>query len=488
MTTQELNEEQAAKLEAEVRRQLDRRKLYLYKPYPKQLQFHNSTMSIPDSIVSERLLMAGNQLGKTLSAGAETAMHLTGEYPAWFGGRRFKEPVQAWAGGKNGQSVRDTVQRMLMGQINEIGTGMIPGKLIVDYKKATHGVADQIETIFVRHVPTGGVSKLTLKTYDQGRERWQGDTLHFVWFDEEPPADVYSEGKTRVQVKKGMVFLTFTPLLGMSEVVIRFLKEKPPGCIVIGMTIHDVDHYSAAQKAAIIAGYPEHEREARAMGIPIMGDGRVFAIPESVIKEPMIQIPAFWPRLAAMDIGGWDHPTAVVWGAWDRDSDCIHVYDAYRANKQPVPVHASAIKSRGVWIPVAWPHDAMQHDKGSGQVIAAQYRKEGVNMMLRHATHKPNPDQKEGEGGLSLEAGINDLLTRMQTGRFKVAEHLYDWFEEFRMYHRKNGLIVKENDDLMSATRILAMMIRFARIYTPPNIHPTADPFQSSDPTMGVLG
>lgn len=480
--------EHADKLETEILRQLDRRKLYLYKPYPKQLRFHNATIQIPESIVSERLLMAGNQLGKTLSAGAETAMHLTGEYPAWFKGRRFKEPTRGWAGGKNGQSVRDTVQRILLGPINEIGTGMIPGNLILDYKKATHGVADQIETIFIRHVPTGGTSQLTLKTYDQGRERWQGETLHFVWFDEEPPLDVYSEGKTRVQVKKGMVYLTFTPLLGQSDVVVRFLKEKPPGTFVVSMTIHDVDHYTAEQKEAIIAGYPEHEREARALGIPIMGDGRVFPIQESLIKEPMIQIPAFWSRLAAMDIGGWDHPTAVVWLAWDRDTDVIHLYDTYRASKQPAPVHASAIKARGIWIPMAWPHDAMQHDKGAGEVIATQYRKEGVNMMLRHATHRPGPGQKEGDGGISLEAGIQELHTRMQTGRFKVAEHLVDWFEEFRMYHRKDGLIVKQYDDLMSATRIGVMMIRFARVYQAPNRHPTVDAFRSSDPTMGVLG
>lgn len=487
MNTEQLNAEQLAQLDAEITRQLNRRQLYLYKPYPKQIEFHNATALIPESIVSERLLMAGNQLGKTLSAGAETAMHLTGEYPVWFRGRKFREPVQAWAGGKNGQSVRDTVQRILLGQVNEIGTGMIPGNKIVDYKKAVHGVADQIETVFVRHV-TGGTSRLTLKTYDQGRERWQGETLHFVWFDEEPDLDIYSEGKTRVQVKKGMVFLTFTPLLGMSNVVVRFLQEKPPGSIVVQMTINDVTHYSEEQKAAIIAGYPEHERRSRAMGMPIMGSGQVFPIDETIIKEPPIQIPAFWPRIGALDIGGYDHPTAVVWIAWDRDADIVHLYDAYRQAKQPIAVHASAIKSRGAWIPIAWPHDAHSHDKGSGQIIAAQYRKEGVNMMLRHATHKPKQGEKEGSGGFSTEAGVSELLERMQTGRFKVNSNLIDWFDEFRMYHRKDGLIVKERDDLMSATRIGHMMLRFAKIYEAPRRHGMVPSFQSSDPTMGVLG
>lgn len=461
---------------------IDGNKIIAYEVIPSQ-EVYDFTVPTTHNYVT-----AGLVHHNTMSAGAETAMHATGQYPAWFKGRRFTEPVKWWAGGKNGQSMRDTVQRTLLGEVNDLGTGMIPGHLILDVKKAVHGVPDQMETIFVKHVPTGGTSRITLKTYDQGRERWQGETLHGVWFDEEPPMDIYSEGKTRVQVKCGMVYLTFTPLLGMSEVVVRFMKEKPPGTVIISMTIHDVEHYSPEARAAIIAGYPAHERKARAMGVPIMGDGMVFPMEEDAIKEPVMVIPSFWPRLAGMDIGGWDHPTAVVWIAWDRDSDTIHVYDAYRANKQPAPVHASAIKARGVWIPVAWPHDALQHDKGAGEVIASQYRKEGVNMMLRHATHKPKPGDKEGEGGISLEAGVQEMLTRMQTGRFKVAENLFSWFEEFRMYHRKDGLIVKEDDDLMSATRIATMMVRYARVYSPPNLHPTIDAFRPSDPTMGVLG
>jgi phage terminase large subunit-like protein len=76
----------------------------------------------------------------------------------------------------------------------------------------------------VRHV-TGGNSTLGFKSYDQGRERWQGETLDFVWFDEEPPLDVYMEGLTRTNATGGMVYMTFTPLLGMSDVVMMFLQE-----------------------------------------------------------------------------------------------------------------------------------------------------------------------------------------------------------------------------------------------------------------------
>ena len=474
------------KLNREIQRALDRRKLYFYTPYPKQMEFH-AAGNIPG--VTERLLMAGNQLGKTLSAGAETAMHATGEYPSWWTGKRFSQPTQFWVGGDTSQTTRDNPQRILLGQVNEWGTGMLPGNMIEKITKHVHGVSDAAETVLVKHKPTGRTSRIQFKSYDQGRERWQGETIDGVWFDEEPPLDIYSEGKTRTQVKNGIVYLTFTPLKGMSEVVLRFLQEKPPGTIVISMTIHDALHYSAEQRQAIIKGYPEHEREARAMGIPIMGSGRVFPIKEEALKIDPFVIPAYWPRIAGMDIG-YNHPTAVVWLAWDRDTDNLYVYECYRVKEQGPAVHAAAIKARGIWIPVAWPHDALQHDKGGGcEQIAKQYRDNGVRMLLKHATHPPPKGKKEGEGGYSLEAGVIALLERMQQGRFKVFRHLNDWFEEFRFYHRKDGLIVRERDDLMSATRVGTMMLRHAKIQIANNgTVGNVMPFQPSDPMMGVLG
>ena len=55
-----------------------------------------------------------------------------------------------------------------------------------------------------------------------------------------------------------------------------------------------------------------------------------------------------------------------------------------------------------------------------------------------------------------------EMLSRMQTGKLKVFEHLNDWWEEFRLYHRRDGRVVKEGDDLMSATRYALMMLRHA--------------------------
>ena len=80
-------------------------------------------------------------------------------------------------------------------------------------------------SVLVRHAE-GRCSTLGFKSYDQGREKWQGETLDFVWFDEEPPLDIYTEGLTRTNATGGMVWMTFTPLLGMSEVVMMFMKDS----------------------------------------------------------------------------------------------------------------------------------------------------------------------------------------------------------------------------------------------------------------------
>lgn len=222
---------------------------------------------------------------------------------------------------------------------------------------------------------------------------------------------------------------------------------------VTTMTIDDVDHYTAAQKLQIIASYPAHEREARAKGVPTMGSGRVFPVAEEKIKIDPLPIAKHWVQINGLDFG-WDHPFAAVNLAWDRDADCIYVCKAYREKESTPVIHAASIKPWGLWVPCSWPHDGYQHDKGSGDQLAELYRKQGLDMLPEHATHV--------EGGNGVEAGLMDMLDRMQTGRFKVFSTLTEWFEEFRLYHRLDGKLVKERDDLMSATRYAVMMLRHA--------------------------
>jgi len=425
--------------------------LYFYVPYVKQLDFHTA-----GATSLERLLMAGNRLGKTFSAGFEVAYHTTGLYPSWWKGRVFPGATRGWVGSVTAELTRDGAQRILLGPTGQWGTGSIPKERILDIKRA-RGVPDAVESVLIRH-ECGEISQIVFKAYKDGREAWQAEELNFVWFDEEPPHDIYIEGITRTTTKSGISFLTFTPLLGMSAVVLRFLNatdEERRYRHVTQMTIDDASHITPEIKAATIAKYPEHEKEARLRGIPMLGSGRIFPITEASISEPpLIDISDHWHRIIGLDFG-WDHPTAAVNLLHDPAKDIIHVTNAYRQSQQSIIIHASTLRHWGTSIPVAWPHDGLQHDKGSGEQLADQYKRQGLRMLSERAQF---PD-KRGNG---VEAGIMEMLERMQTGRFKVDINLSEWWEEFRMYHRKDGTIVKEHDDLMAATRYGIMMLRFA--------------------------
>ena len=439
-------------LEQEAQTRKSQNLLKYYRPYTKQKEFHHQ-------LVRERLLMAGNQLGKTVAGAYEMAFHLTGLYPDWWQGHRFTKEIAAWAGSVSTLATRDTVQRLVCGRPGKLGTGAVPKALITDSKSAL-GTPDLLDHIKVTHV-SGEESTLAFKSYEQGREKWQGETLDLVWFDEEPDQDIYSEGLTRTNATGGITYMTFTPLLGMSEVVRRFLMEKSPGTGVTTMTIDDAEHYTPEQRTAIIASYPAHEREARTRGIPSLGSGRIFPIEESLITIEPFDIPAHWVQICGIDFG-WDHPSAATRLAWDRDDDVIYVTSAHRQKEQRPLLFASTVKPWGDWLPWAWPHDGLQHDKGSGEALADQYKAQGLKMLPDKATHAPKDSDKEGTGGNGVEAGVLEMLDRMQTGRWKVFSHLSDWFEEFRMYHRKDGKIVKEMDDLLSSSRYAMMMKRFA--------------------------
>lgn len=438
-----------------------------YKPYPKQKEFHQIGKDYP-----ERCLGAGNQLGKSMAGSMECAYHLTGIYPDWWEGLRFDQPIVMWVGGVTGLTIRDSTQKLLLGRIQNPegeGTGSIPKHLLLEIVRAM-GTKDLCDHAKIKHI-SGGTSLVFFKSYEQGREKWQAETVDFIWCDEEPPSDIYAEALTRTNNgQQGQrIMLTFTPLKGITEVVRKFYESPSKFQKLIMMTIYDVDHYSEEEREQIIQSYLPHEREARAKGIPVLGSGRIFPLSDDEVSCKPFEIPSYWARIKGIDFG-YDHPSALACCAWDRDNDIFYVYDVWRKSfanttEDPLAVTVDAINSRHSWIPVSWPHDGLQHDKLAGLQIAEQFKAKDVNMLPERATFE--------DGTNNVEPGIMDMLNRMKTGRFKVFNHLTEWFEEFRLYHRKDGKIVKVGDDLLSATRYALMMKRYAEVdtedfYTPP--------------------
>ncbi len=448
-----------------------------YKPYPKQLEFHNAGAKY-----HERALMAGNRLGKTHAACRESTYHLLGasSYPDWWQGKRFNRPIKMIAVGKTAKSTREVLQVGMLGEMHAIGTRAIPRENIEKITMA-RGLANTVDSVLVKR-PDGKFSQIIFMANEQGYEKFMGMKLDVVHFDEEPDGKVYNEGIMRTMEIEGggITYLTFTPLKGAEPggVVERFFPHpKTPDRHLTMFDIGECPHFAdfPDKMRTFIASLAPWELEARKSGIPTMGGGRLFTTPEGDISEPSMSMPKHWPRLVGLDFG-WNHPTAAVWGAIDRETDTIHIYDAYRRAEQTPDVHAAAIKNRGAWIPIAWPHDGMVHDKGSGVRLKEMYRESGLKMLPKHAHFK--------DGSMGFEAGVLEMYQRFASGRLKIANHLFEIFEEYRAYHRdEKGKIVKVRDDLLSAIRYLQMMARYARLPVKPQQPTTVgldyDPYAS---------
>lgn len=432
-------------------------KLKNYKPYPWQKEFHEAGIVNP-----ERMLMAANRVGKTMSAGSEIAFHLTGEYPEWWTGRKFLAPTLVWTGSPTNETSRDIVQAELLGGLGEkMGTGLVPrARLVGQPKTRQAGVKDVIDTFAVRHV-SGGLSMCNLKTYEQGWQKWQGTAPHVVWLDEEPDDYmIYSEAQTRILTSRGIILVTFTPLLGMTELVEHF-RDGGPGIYLKGASWNDAPHLSNEDKARLSLSYRAHERKARTEGIPMMGEGAVFPIDDDEITVQPFKIPGHFARIKGCDFG-IDHPAAGVEIAWDRDQDIIYVIDCYRKANETSPYHAAWFNKANRIVPVAWPHDGMNREKSGGRTLADSYREHGVNMLSKSARYPKVPGEDEKGGPQPVEPIVNEVLERMGTGRFKAFANLSEFFEEKRSYHRKDGQIVPKRDDILKATFYAVMMRRYA--------------------------
>jgi phage terminase large subunit-like protein len=438
-------------------------KMSYFKPITRQREF----LAL-GATKRERVFMAGNRVGKSETGAFEAACHATGDYPVWWTGKRFDHPTKGWVAGTTSLDVRNIAQTKLCGQygvVRAFGTGFIPKERFVDKPSRTSGVTDAYDTIWVSHRTEGredGVSSVSFKSYEQGRQKFQGETLDWGWCDEEAPMeeqnDVYTEFLTRVK-GSGVMFITFTPLDGETALTDRFLRQKHQDREVVMLDLEDpeITWWTDEDKRRMIDSYPEWQRKARVHGMPILGSGAVFPFSEELIKCGPIdlrEVPGHWACLWGIDFG-IAHPFAAVYLIHDRDSDTIYVAKALRMSDAGPLQHAHAMRLISANAPVAWPHDGENREKGSGTPLAQLYRECGLKMLPKHATF-------EKVGGYSLEAGIAEMSQRMTTNRLKVASDLREWFEEFRSYHRKNGLIEKVRDDLLSATRIGMMQIRSA--------------------------
>lgn len=406
--------------------------------YPKHLDFFGA-----GETYKERLFMAANRVGKTVAGAFETTCHLTGRYPHWWVGKRFERATEAWACGANSQTTRDVVQGVLLGK--STGQGMIPTETVV-HTTAGRGITGSIETIWVKHV-SGKESKLGFKTYEQGRRAFEGEAKDFIWCDEEPPIDVYTEMLYRLLTTKGILFTTFTPLLGMSEVVLSFLEppseEAMKSKYVVQAGWKDVPHLDDDEKRKLVANTPPYQIKARTDGEPSLGAGAIYPIAESDITVPDREIPEYWARGYAMDVG-WNR-TAALWGARDPGTGIMYIYSEHYQGQGEPASHAQAILGRGMWIPGVIDPACLGSSQIDGRTLMEIYR--GLGLRLFPAVN-------------AVEAGITEVWQLLVSGRLKIMASCSNFFREFRKYHRDDkgsGKVVKRDDHLMDCLRYLCV-------------------------------
>ena len=207
-------------------------------------------------------------------------------------------------------------------------------------------------------------------------------------------------------------------------------------------TWDDVPHLTPESKAELLKTIPPYQRDARTKGVPQLGAGAIYPIAETDLQCDIFEIPEYWPRAYALDVG-WD-VTAAVWGARDNQAGVIYLYsEHYRGHEEPA-VHVSAIQGRGKWIPGVIDPAANGRSQEDGSQLLVKYRAQGLSLE----------PAKNAE-----EAGIFEVWNLMSGGRLRVFKNLSNWWKEFRGYVRDKHGRVKNSQKyhLMACTRYFAL-------------------------------
>ena len=439
--------------------ELHRERFLFYKPYPQQKTFHAAGLK-----ARQRLFLAANRFGKTYACCIEVCMHLTGNYPEWWNGYRYHEPVNVWVASMSREATRDILQKKYyLGDDSSGMTGLIPQNIILS-KSYGGGVSHFIDTVYIKHA-SGGTSTLSFKSFDQGLEKFQGTQRHIIHLDEEPPRDLYIECMMRTTATEkdfyGMILLSMVPLKGTTDMVLHFTDNDriagvpKDGRCFVGGTWDEVTHLTDDVKKDLISSMLPHEIEARTKGIPVVGTGKVFTMAEADFIIPPIEIQKHWGIVYGVD------PAATSPGTWgavllahDRDKDIVYVIKDYKMSNLNLSAHAKNIKNMlpdGQYDAVYGlidPAGAGENQETKVQTFTALRLEH--NLLLHKALKINN----------AKEITINKIRERILKKKFKICHSVengfkkgcYNLIDEWRMYSRdEEGKILKKNDHCLDA-------------------------------------
>lgn len=313
-------------------------------------------------------------------------------------------------------------------------------------------MADAIDTVYIKNI-NGGNSKLVFKSYEQGQGKMQGDMQNVIHVDEECSMPIYNECRMRTAATKpgfhGMMLVSMTPLKGVTDLISFFTDNRHPNVVKDSRwhtvaTWDDNPFLSTEEKDRLMAGMTEQEKDARMKGIPWVGSGLVYPLPEAAYVCDEFNIPEHWPRVYGIDFG-WTHPTAVVFGAHDTNNDVLYIYAEYAVSECTPQQHANNLLRLGVdWMPGVYDPAGKQSQQSNGEQLVQLYKNAGMNNM----TAADNDRQ----------LGILTVLQRMRAGQLKIFSGCKKIRSEIQKYaYDEKGVPYKKNDDLLDAARYLVM-------------------------------
>ena len=434
--------------------------------------------------------IAGNRCGKTYTICGMIAAHMLGIYADWWEGRKYDRPVEVYLAGQSGEHNRLGPQKELFGTNNRmlsdlIGTGLIPrdsiveGSLIMEKKGVIQGAT-------IKH-SSGGMSTLQFKSYEQGKDgaAAQGFTADIVVVDEQPPVEFYSELVKRTLSTDGLVLQAFTPLRGNNEMIEALMTlpkhegysanvragsmftekdlEDPKNrsrrrMAMINTTMWDQSHLTKEGIEETLAATPAYLRDAVALGLPVVGQGRIYPhkIEDIMVQGNVIPQLTQGEWLIGIDFGGTRDPAAAVLLVKDPETSIVYITEEWCDTLIEERDFARKIWSLDPTVPVAWPRDGVRKTTKGAETFVSRLEDMGVNFLPNPFKNPPGPDGKQNN---YIYPGIVALNDAMQTGKLKISSNCTGLLREIENYAYKENGAPTGKDHLCDAMRYGYMML-----------------------------
>lgn len=431
-----------------------------YRALPAQKKFHLSK-------AKGKVALGGNRAGKTVAGATETVMKMTGEHP----NQKFKPPLSCRA---IGSSFEDGIKKIIM---PEIIKWLPPSQL-------KNGSWEDSYSLAAKTLTLDNGSSLEFLTYDQYVQKHAGTSRHHIWFDEEPPEDIFNENMLRLVDVGGEWCLTMTPLIDMSWTYNRLYQAGKtgtnPDIEVFHLDTLDNTHINPEELNILLMDMDDEEKEARTHGTYYNLSGGIYSatLSQDNFINPIVESdlwPVYyhkWGHFGMLD-HGYTNPTAFHLGAYDEEGRIV-IYEEYIATKKLVKENAENILELIESLKLGSKLDYVVADPSirntdpiSGSSIFNEYFENGLSLTLG------NNDVRAGISRVNAMLKDNTLLITSNCRNLIKEIPNYRWakFLSSKVAQRKNPqeMPVKKDDHSLDAIRygVMSRPSRYTEIEQP---------------------